>query len=183
MERDDISTDEGGGPGAAVQVLPVRDERVPVGVPRTRGPLSHLPPPLFKFVTRGAFTNHGNHLACPLGGILGWTSLQGLGDRGAAVASTLADIGAQGSRLANADNLECRAKVTLLVIVGWDNLRHELGAFCYILTGLFSYVCPYVRELKGVVKWAASNRDAFERAVSTSQQATALLGNISRLLP
>ena len=114
---------------------------------------------------------------------MGWTSLQGLGDRGAAVASTLADIGAQGSRLANADNLECRAKVTLLVIVGWDNLRHELGAFCYILTGLFSYVCPYVRELKGVVKWAASNRDAFERAVSTSQQATALLGNISRLLP
>ena len=46
-----------------------------------------------------------------------------MGDRGEAVASTLADIGAQESRLANADILARGAKVTLSVIVGADNLR------------------------------------------------------------
>ena len=46
-----------------------------------------------------------------------------MGDRGAAVASTLSDIRAQESRLANADSLARRAKVTLLVIFGSDNLR------------------------------------------------------------
>ena len=92
LEGDVISADEGGGPGAAVPVLPDRDERMPVGVPWTCGPPSHLPP-LFNFFTRRDFTNHGKHLACPLGGISVWTYLQGLVGRGAAVASTLADIG------------------------------------------------------------------------------------------
>ena len=31
--------------------------------------LLHIFLPLFKFVAMGAFTNHGNHPACPLGGI------------------------------------------------------------------------------------------------------------------
>ena len=75
-----------------------------------------------------------------------------MGDRGAAVASTLTDIGAQDYRLTNADSLACGAKVTLLVIVGSDNLRRKLGTFCYILMGLFGYACPYVRELKGIVE-------------------------------
>ena len=35
--------------------------------------LLHISLHLFNFVPRGAFTNHGNHPACPLGGILGWT--------------------------------------------------------------------------------------------------------------
>ena len=105
-----------------------------------------------------------------------------MGDRGEAVASTLADIGAQDSRLANADSMDCEEKVTLSVIVGLDNLRRELGTFCYILTGLFGYVCPYVRELKGIVEWAASNRYAFEQEVSNSHQATALLDDISCLM-
>ena len=56
--------------------------------------LLHIYLPLFNFVSRCAFTNHGNHLACPLGGISPRTSLQGMGDRGEAVVSTLADIGA-----------------------------------------------------------------------------------------
>ena len=43
--------------------------------------LLHPPPPLFNFVVRGAFTNHGNHPACPSGGIYPWTSLQGRGHR------------------------------------------------------------------------------------------------------
>ena len=144
--------------------------------------LLHISLPLFNFVTRGAFTNHRDHPACPSGGIYGWTPLQGLGDRGAAVASTLADIGDQESRLSNTDNLSCGEKVTLSVIFGLDNLRCELGTFCYILTGLFGYTCTYIRELKRVVEWAASNIDAFERAISTSHQATALLRNVSRLL-
>ena len=80
--------------------------------------LLHIYLPLFNFVTRGDFTNHGNHLACTLGGISRWTSLQGLGDRGAAVVLTLADILDQDSRLANTDSLSRGAKVTLLVIVG-----------------------------------------------------------------
>ena len=98
-----------------------------------------------------------------------------MGDKGAAVASTLADIGAQDSRLANADSLARGANVTLSVIVGSDNLRRKLGTFCYILTGLFGYACSYVRELKGIVKWEASNRDAFERAFSNSHHATTLI--------
>ena len=138
--------------------------------------------PLFNFVVRGAFTNHGNHQACPSGGISSWTSLQGMGDRGDAVASTLAYIGAKDSRLANADSLARRAKVTLSVIVGADNLRRELGTFCYILTGLFGYACPYVRELKGIVEWTVSNQDAFERSISKSHQVTALLDDVSRLM-
>ena len=80
--------------------------------------LLHLSLPLFNFATRGSFTNHFNHLACLLGGISGLKSLQDLGDRGAAVASTLADTEAQDSCLVNADNLACVAKVTLSVIVG-----------------------------------------------------------------
>ena len=32
--------------------------------------LLHIFLPIFNIVSRGAFTNHGNHLACPLGGIL-----------------------------------------------------------------------------------------------------------------
>ena len=79
--------------------------------------LLHISLPLFNFVARGAFTNHGNHPACPSGGISPWTSLQGMGDRVEAVASTLADIGAQDSRLANADSLARGAKVTLYIIV------------------------------------------------------------------
>ena len=105
-----------------------------------------------------------------------------MGDRGAAVASTLSDIGDQDYRLANADSLSHKAKVNLLVISGLNNLRHELGTFYYILTRLFSYACSYVHEMKGVVEWEASNRDAFERYVLTSHQATALLDNVSRLL-
>ena len=85
--------------------------------------------PLFILVTRGAFTNHGNHLACPLVGISGWTSLQCMGGRGAAVASTLEDIGAQDSHVVNTDNLSHGEKVTLLVIVGSDNFRCKLGTF------------------------------------------------------
>ena len=54
--------------------------------------LLHISLPLFNFVARGAFTNHGNHLACPLGGISPWISLQGMRDRGEAVALTLAEI-------------------------------------------------------------------------------------------
>ena len=54
--------------------------------------------------------------------------------------------------------------------------------FFYILMGLFGYACPYVRDLKGVVNWAASNRDTFERAISTSHQVTDRFDNISRLL-
>ena len=111
----------------------------------------HISLPLFNFVARGAFANHGNHLACPSRGISPWTSLQGMGDRGEAVASTLSDIGAQDSCLDNADSLSRGAKVTLSVIVGADNLRCELGTFCYILTGLFGHSCPYVRDLKGIV--------------------------------
>ena len=101
--------------------------------------------PIFKFVTRGAFNNHGNHPACLSVGISGWTSLKGLGNRGAEVASTLADIGAQDSRLINAEKLACGEKVTLSVIFGSENLRREFEKFCYILTGLFGYACPYVR--------------------------------------
>ena len=44
--------------------------------------------------------------------------------------------------------------------------------------GLIGCACPYIRELKGVVKWSASNRFSFERAVSTSHQATALFNNL-----
>ena len=39
-----------------------------------------------------------------------------------------------------------------------------------------------MRELKGIVEWAASNRDAFEGAISNSHQATALLDDVSCLL-
>ena len=46
--------------------------------------LLHIALPLFNFFTRGAFTNHGNHPACPSGGISPWTSLQGMVDRGGA---------------------------------------------------------------------------------------------------
>ena len=143
----------------------------------------HISLPLFNFVARGAFTNHGNHPDCPSGGMSPWTSLQGMGDRGEAVTSTLADIGAQDSRLANADSLARGAKVTLSVSVGADNLRRELGTFCYILTCLFGYSFPYVREINGIVAWAASNQYAFERAISNSHQATDLLDEVSRLLP
>ena len=31
--------------------------------------LLHISPPLLNFVARGAFANHGNHPACPFGGI------------------------------------------------------------------------------------------------------------------
>ena len=55
--------------------------------------LLHISLPLFNFVTRGAFINHGNHPASLLGGISVWTSLQGIVDRGAALASILTDIG------------------------------------------------------------------------------------------
>ena len=85
--------------------------------------LLHIYLPLFNFVSRGAFTNHGNHLACPSGGISPWTCLQGMGDRWEAVASTLAYIGAQDSRLANSDSLARGDKVTLSVLVGNNNLR------------------------------------------------------------
>ena len=102
-----------------------------------------------------------------------------MGDRGEAVASTLADIGAQDSCLANANSLARLAKVTLSVIVGADNLRRELGTFCYILTGLFGYAFPYVRELNVIVEWETSNRYDFERAISNSHQETALLDDIS----
>ena len=144
--------------------------------------LLHISLLLFNFFARGAFTNHGNHPACPAGGISPWTSLQGMVDKVEAVALTLTDIGAQYSRLANSDSLARGAKVTLSVIVGSDNLRRELGTFCYILTGLFDHPCPYVREIKGIVEWAASNRDAFEMAISNSHQATALLDDVSCLL-
>ena len=80
-----------------------------------------------------------------------------MGYRGEAVASTLADIGALDSRLTNADSLDRGAKVTLSVIFGADKLRHELGTFYYILTGLFGRAFPYVRELEWIVEWAASN--------------------------
>ena len=96
-------------------------------------------PPSLTLSQGGCFINHGNHPACPLGGISVLTSLQGMGDRGASVALTLADIRAQGSRLANADSPNHGAKVTLSVIVGSENLPHELLTFCYILTGLFDY--------------------------------------------
>ena len=101
--------------------------------------LLYISPPLFNLVARGAFTNHGNHPACPSGGISPWTSLKVMGDRGEAVASTLTDIGSQYSRLANADSLYRGAKVTLYVIARADNFRRELGTFCYILTGLFGH--------------------------------------------
>ena len=144
--------------------------------------LIHISRPLFNFVERGAFNNHGNHPDCPSGGISPRTFLQGTGDRGETVALTLADIRAQESRLANVDSLSCGAKVTLYIIVGEDNLRRELGKFRYILIGIFGYACPYVRKLKGIVEWAASNQDAFERAVSNSHLATALINDVSRLL-
>ena len=100
----------------------------------------------------------------------------------AAVVSALADIRAQDSCLTNTDSLARGTKVTLSVIAGSDNLRRELGKFCYIITGLFGYTYPYVREMKGAVEWAASNRDAFKRAVLTFNQATALLDDVSCLL-
>ena len=68
-----------------------------------------------------------------------------MGDRGEAAASTLADISAQDSRLANSDSLAHVAKVSFSVILETYNLRLELETFCYILTGLFGYACPYVR--------------------------------------
>ena len=37
--------------------------------------LLHISLPIFNCVTRGAFTDHGNPLACLPGGISGWTSL------------------------------------------------------------------------------------------------------------
>ena len=57
-----------------------------------------------------------------------------------------------------------------------------LGTFYYILTGLFGYACTYVHELKGIVGWSASNGDAFDRALSNSHQATALIYDIYHLL-
>ena len=80
------------------------------------------------------------------------------------------------------ENPAREAKVTLLVIIGSDNLHCELGTFCYIITDVFGYTCSYVRYLKGVVEWAASKISAFKRAVSTSQQVTSLFINVSRLL-
>ena len=127
--------------------------------------LLHIFLSLFKFVTRGDFTNRGNHPACPAVGISPWNSLQGMGDREEAVTLTLVDIRYQDSHLSNTDILDRGSKVTLSIIVGDDNLRCGLGTCCYILTGLFGHACPYVRELKGIVEWADSNRDAFERAI------------------
>ena len=117
-----------------------------------------------------------------MGGISPWTSLHGIGDRGEAVTSNLADIGTQDSRLIIAYSLTGGSKVTLSVIVGADSLRRELGKFSNILTVLFGYACPYVRKRKGIVEWTASNRDSFERAISNSHLATALLDDVSRLL-
>ena len=145
------------------------------------GDLLHISLPIFNFVACGAFTNHGNHLACQSGGISPWTTLQGMGDRGEAVASTLADIGAQESCLANKESPARGSKVTLSVIVGADNLLRELGTYCYILTGLFGHACPYVHDLKGVVEWEASNWDAFEREILNSHQVMALIDDVSRL--
>ena len=67
-------------------------------------------------------------------------------------------------------------------IAGSENLHRELGTFYNIFQGLFGYACTYVCDLKGVVEWAASNRETFERDVSTSHQATSLLNDVSRLL-
>ena len=102
------------------------------------------------------------HISLPLfnrllGGISPWTSLQVMVNRGEAVASTLADIGAQDFRLANAYILAHGAKLTLSIIVRAYNLRRELGTFCYILTDLFCRAFPYVCELKEIVEWVASN--------------------------
>ena len=105
-----------------------------------------------------------------------------MGDRGAAVASTLSDTEAQFSRLANSNSMSREANITLSVSFVSDNLCRELGTFCYILTGQFGYVCIYVRELKGVAEWVAFNRDAFEQAVLNSRQTTGLLDDISCLL-
>ena len=138
--------------------------------------------PLFNFFTSGAFTNQVNHPSFSSGYISAWNSIQVLGDRGESVTSTLADIRAQDSRLTNMDILSRGEKFTLVVIVGSDNLRCELGTLLYILPGLFVYVCTYMRDLKGVIKWAASNRDAFEQAVSTSYQSTVLLDDVSCIL-
>ena len=80
----------------------------------------------------------------------------------------MSDIGDQDSRLVNADNLARKAKVTLSMIAGLDNLHRDLETFCCILMGVFGYACPCMRDLKKVVKWSASNRSAFKRAVSTS---------------
>ena len=117
----------------------------------------HIYLPLFNFVMRGAFTNHGNHPACLSREVSGWTYLQCLGDRGTAVAYTLVGVGSQDSCLANADSLSRREKVTLLAIVVSDNFRCKLGTFYSILTELFGYAFPYVGELKEVVDWEASN--------------------------
>ena len=137
------------------------------------------PPPLFNLVTRRALTNHGNHLAYPLGSISGWTSLQGLGDRGSTVVSTLTDIRAQESRFVNADNLAHGAKVTQSATVGLEKLRRKLGKFCYILTGLFGYACPYVHDLKGLIDWAASRKSAFKRGRLDLSPDNVSLNNIS----
>ena len=110
--------------------------------------LLHIYLPLFNFVMRVAFTNHGNHPACLSREVPGWTYLQCLGGRGTAVVSTLVYIGAQDSCLSKADRLALGASVTLLVIVVSDNFRCKLGTFYSILTKLFGYACPYVGELK-----------------------------------
>ena len=142
--------------------------------------LLHISLPLFNFVPMGAFIKNGKHPACPLGEISAWISLQVLGGRGAAAASTLANIVAQDSRLSNADSLYRGVKFTLLFIVGSDNLCSELRTFCYILADLFGYACLYVRDLKRVVELAASNIDAFKQTVSKSHQVTDLLDDVSR---
>ena len=117
---------------------------------KSHGPADplHISLFLFKFVAWSAFTNHGNHLAFPSGGISPQTSLQCMGDRGEALESTLADIGAQDSHLANADSLARGAKLTLSVIVGADNLRRELGTFSatFSQTSLATHALMCVRS-------------------------------------
>ena len=110
--------------------------------------LLHVGVSPYNFVVGDRFVNPGQNPACPTGGFLVWTSLQGVEDMGDSIAASNSDIEVLDGKNAAADQIILAARVILWVLVRKNTAQKELGTYWYLLDLLLGPWCPLIWTLR-----------------------------------
>ena len=103
---------------------------------------------LYNFVAGDRFVNQVKNPACPTGGFLVWTILQGVEDMGESIAASNSDMEVLYGKNTTSDQIILAAWVVLWVLVRKITAQKELGTCWYRLDLLLGPWCPLVWALR-----------------------------------
>lgn len=134
----------------------------------------HVGGALYNFIVWDSFVNPIQNPACPAGGFLVWTGMQGADYSSEAIVTLDADMVALGRRNAVLDQIVQAKRVILRVIFGPLTTQREMGTCLYLLRHLLGTQFPLVKDLEGLIVAIDEKIYSFSGQMVTSHRCTAL---------